>query len=198
VTSRSSRAAYEPSFAPDGQSLVFESRDIGNEERGQITLFEIDGRGRYIDITRSDEDCRQPNWSARGDYIVYQKQLGGQWDIWLYDINSKQHRLVTAGLLGDKTDASFSPDGRFIVYSGKAPETDGSSPPDGESVLVLPLTGGRPIPLTRHPGYHGAPSWSPDGASVLTEASMHSPDGTAGTELIITPVKSSVVQQLSN
>jgi TolB protein len=197
LTSRPSHAAYEPSLAPDGRSLVFESRDLQNdEERGRITIFEIGGRGRYIDITGPDEDCRQPNWSARGDTILYQKQVDGQWDIWLYDINSQQHRSVTAGLPGDKTDASFSPDGRFIIYSGKAPETDEMS--DGDTVLVLPVNGGQPTPLTRHPGYHGAPSWSPDGTSVLMEASTQAPDGTAGTELIITPVRRSVVQRLSD
>jgi TolB protein len=195
VTSRSSRAAYEPSFAPDGQSLVFESRDVGNESRGQITIFEISSQGRYIDITAPDGDCRQPNWSPRGDHIVYQKQLGGQWDIWLYDIKSKQHRSLTGALVGDKTDASFSSNGRFIVYSGTAPETDDASDHGDESVLVLPIAGGRPIPLTRHPGYHGAPSWSPDGGSVIAESSTQSPDGTAGTELIITPVHNSMVQQ---
>jgi TolB protein len=175
--------------------LVFESRDVGSEGPGRITLFEI-GSKHYTDITAVDEDCRQPNWSPRGDYIVYQKQLAGQWDLWLYEVKSRQHRLLTVGLAGDKTDASFSPGGRFVVYSGRAPENDEVSGAGDESILVLPITGGQPVPITRYPGYHGAPSWSPDRAYVAAEASTHSP-GQVGTELIIIPLQSNVVRQLS-
>jgi TolB protein len=193
VTSRPSRAAYEPSFAPDGRSLVFESREIGNDERGQITLVEMADK-RYIDLTDPNDDCRQPNWSPNGDHIVYQKQVDGRWDIWLFDVKANQHRPMTQGLAGDKTDASFSPDGRFIIYSGTAAEDDESTGVIGDSLLALPLGGGRPIPLTLQPGYHGAPSWSPDGNSIVAETSIQSPDGTPGTELIITPVQKNVAR----
>jgi TolB protein len=182
VTSRSSQMAYEPSFAPDGQSLVFESHKVGVEKMGRITLFDITHKN-YTELTSKDEDCRQPNWSPRGDYILYQKHAKGEWNIWLYDVKTKQHRSVTASIPGDKTDATFSPDGRYILYSGEVPGTG------GEGLLALPVEGGRPVPITRHAGYHGAPSWSPDGAYVAMEASAHAPDGTAGTELIVTPVE---------
>jgi TolB protein len=182
VTSRSSQMGYEPSFAPDGQSLVFESHKVGVEKMGRITLFDM-RRNAYTDLTSKDDDCRQPNWSPRGDYILYQKHANSQWNIWLYDVKTKQHRSITASIAGDKTDATFSPDGRYILYSGELPGTG------GESLLALPVEGGRPLPITRHPGYHGAPSWSPDGAYVAMEASSHAPDGTAGTELIIIPVE---------
>jgi TolB protein len=182
VTSRSSRKAYEPSFAPDGRALVFESHEVVRGAKGRITLFEID-QNRYVDLTAGDEDCRQPNWSPKGDYILYQKHAKGQWNIWFYGLSTKQHRLATTSGEGDKTDATFSADGRFILYSGEVPGRG------GESLLAMPVAGGRPVPITRHPGYHGAPSWSPDGAYVAMEASPHAPDGTAGTELILTPVQ---------
>lgn len=35
----------------------------------------------------------------------------------------------------------------------------------------------------------GAPSWSPDGIHVIAEASVHAPDGSKGTEIVITPVQ---------
>jgi TolB protein len=105
-------------------------------------------------------------------------------------MKAMQHRSVTAGLEGNKTDATFFPDGRFLFYSGEAPGLG------GENVLVLPIEGGQTIPMTcHHGGYHGAPSWSPDGAYLAIEASARPPDGTAGTALIITPVHGSAVQQ---
>jgi TolB protein len=188
LTSRSSRMGYEPSFAPDGRSLVFESHAVGEEGHGRVTLFDI-AQNSYTELTAAGDDCRQPNWSPRGDYILYQKHAGGRWDVWLYDVRSKQHRSATAGLGGDKTDATFSPDGRYILYSGEVP---GRS---GEGLLALPVEGGRPVPMTRAAGgYHGAPSWSPDGSYLAMEASARSPDGGPGTELIITPVQQSAVR----
>jgi TolB protein len=187
LTSRPSRMGYEPSFAPDGRSLVFESHAVGEEGHGRITLFDI-GQNKYAELTGADEDCRQPNWSPRGDYILYQKHAHGRWDIWVYDIRTKQHHSATASLSGDKTDATFSPDGRYILYSGEVPNSS------GEGLLALPVEGGKPVPMTRAAGYHGAPSWSPDGRYLAMEASTHSPDGSAGTELIITPVPESLVR----
>ena len=187
LTSRSAHMGYEPSFSPNGRTLVFESHKVGDSGHGRITLFDVEQK-RYVELTGAGQDCRQPNWSPRGDYILYQKHAGGRWDIWLYDVRTMQHRSATAGLPGDKTDATFSPDGRYILYSGEVP---GRS---GEGLLALPIEGGQPVPITHHPGYHGAPSWSPDGSYVAMEASAHSPDGSAGTDLIITPVQQSAVR----
>jgi TolB protein len=187
VTSRPKHMAYEPSFSPDGKSVVFESHAVGGSRSGWITLYDM-AQNRYQDLTGPTDDSRQPNWSPRGDYILYQKRTGSHWEVWLYDVTTKQHRLATGGLPGDKTDATFSPDGRYILYSGEAP---GQA---GESLLALPVEGGRPVAITRYRGYHGAPSWSPDGAYVAMEASAHAPDGSAGTELILTPVLQSMVR----
>jgi TolB protein len=186
ITSRSSRVAYEPSLSPDGHSVVFESNEVASGRKSRITLFEMI-QGRYVDLTVPDEDCRQPNWSPRGDYIVYQRLTKGRWDLWLFDVKTKQHRLATDGIKGNKTDATFSPDGRFIVYSGESPEQSGAT------LMALPVEGGRPVPINRDRGYHGAPSWSPDGAYVAMETSARDPDESSGTELIITPVRRELV-----
>jgi TolB protein len=191
VTSRAKHMAYEPSFSPDGRAVVFESHSVGGSRSGWITLYDI-AQNRYEDLTSPKEDSRQPNWSPRGDDILYQKRTRGRWEVWLYNLKTKQHRNATDGLGGDKTDATFSPDGRYVLYSGEAP---GQA---GESLLALPVEGGRPMPITRQRGgYHGAPSWSPNGAYVAMEASAHSPDGTAGTQLIITPVAQNLRLSLS-
>jgi TolB protein len=187
VTSRSSDLAFEPSFAPSGKALVFESHALRGGRQGRIILFEIN-QNRYVNLTGRDEDCRQPNWSPRGDYILYQKHDRGRWDIWLYNLKTKQHRSATAMFEDDKTDATFSPDGRFIVYAGKVPGRA------GEGLVALPVEGGRPIPVTRKAGYQGAPSWSPDGTYVAMEESTHDRGRAASTELIITPIQESIVR----
>ena len=56
---------------------------------------------------------------------------------------------------GAETDPSFSPDGRWIAFSGQyGGNTD---------VYVMPATGGQPRRLTWHPGEDVAQGWTPDG-----------------------------------
>jgi TolB protein len=186
LTSRAAFVAYEPSMAPDGRALVFESREIKNTRKGRITLLRLDAPGRYQDLTDPKDDCRQPNWSPAGNIILYQKRTGDQWDIWFYDISTGEHRPFTTGR-GDKTDATFSPDGRFVIYSGESGGGDDDA--DGDNLFAVAVEGGRPISLTRHDGYHGAPSLSPDGTYVVLETSAESPRKGVGTELLLTPVR---------
>jgi hypothetical protein len=51
----------------------------------------------------------------------------------LYDLANKTHRLATSADDGDKTDATFSPDARYIVYRGEYGDED------GEYLLAAPL-----------------------------------------------------------
>ena len=111
ITDREAKVAYEPSFSPDGQWVVFESHQLDVEGNGIITKYKIDGTEPYKMLTGINSDCRQPNWSPKGDLILYQKFADGQWDIWVMNTDGANHRKVTSGA-GDKTDASFSPDGQ--------------------------------------------------------------------------------------
>ncbi len=176
LTDRANDVAYEPSFSPDCQRIVFESHILDAEGSGIITKYRTDGTGEYQALTAPSEDCRQPNWSPRGDLILYQKQANGRWDIWIMNPDGTGKRQVTSGD-GDKTDASFSPDGELIVYSSN--EQD----PDFANLFVVPVAGGAPTRLTNARAYDGAPSWSPDGTLVAFESYAGDPDGSAGTRL---------------
>jgi TolB protein len=176
VTSRDSSAAYEPSFSPDGQWVVFESHQLDVEDNGVIVKYKADGSGDYVALTSLTEDCRQPNWSPKGDHIIYQRFADGKWDLWMVDPDgSNAHQLTTGA--GDMTDASFSQDGDWIVYSSDENELEFAS------VFVIPISGGVPYRATEHDGYAGAPSWSPDGTRIAFEASGGDPDDSPGTTL---------------
>ena len=176
VTDRDTRMAYEATFSPDGAWIVFESHPLDVEGEGVITRFRMDGSQPYQALTASGEDCRQPNWSPAGDLILYQKFADGQWDVWTMRPDGSAPRRITGGP-GDKTDASFSPDGRWIVYSSDEGELEHAN------LFILPATGGTPTRLTTYPGYDGAPSWSPDGRWIAFESAPQDPDGSAGTTL---------------
>jgi TolB protein len=176
VTSRGGFMAYEPSFSPDGQWIVFESHVVDMDDNGVITKCKADGSGGYVVLTDSDDDCRQPNWAHQGDHIVYQRLANGQWDLWVMDTDGANKRQITSGT-GDKTDASFSPDGTRVVYSSDEDELEFAN------LFIIPVTGGASTRITNYTGYDGAPSWSPDGKQIVFESYPGDPDGSPGTSL---------------
>lgn len=177
LTNRSSLAAYEPSWGPDGESFVFESHRVDVETNGIIVMCQPTPQDGLLTLTALGEDCRQPNWSLRGDLIVYQRKLA-HWELWLYDVAKKTHHSHTEGLPGDKTDATFSPDGQRILYSG-------TSASGSDGLMLIAVDGRSPSSVDHGPGYWGAASWSPDGKWIAAETSPSDPDGGPGTKLSI-------------
>jgi hypothetical protein len=168
--------AYEASFSPDGQWIAFESHRLDVEGNGVIIKYRVDGTAPYEELTGALDDCRQPNWSPARNGILYQRFASGQWDIWVMNVDGTNPRKVTGGA-GDKTDASFSPDGRWIVYSSDEGGLEFAN------LFIIPTTGGKPKRLTHYAGYDGAPSWSADGRKVVFESHPGDPDGSAGTTI---------------
>lgn len=181
ITNRANLVAYEPSFSPDGLWIVFESHELDVEDNGMLVKYKIDGSMPYQDLTDPQDDARQPNWSPSGDKILYQKFSDEQWDIWTMNSDGTDHQQVTSGP-GDKTDASFSADGEWIVYSSD------QSGLEFANLFITSVQGGNAIRITQYEGYDGAPSWSPDGKRVAFESYPGDPDDTSGTTLWIIDV----------
>jgi tricorn protease len=89
-----------------------------------------------------------------GNSIVFAAEA----DLWLApDSGGSAHRITTHP--GSEFFPQFSPDGRWIAFSGMY---DGNV-----DVYVIPAEGGEPRRLTWHPGVDEVVGWTPDGASVL-------------------------------
>ena len=90
----------------------------------------------------------QPSVSADAIAFVHAN------DIWVVGRDGGQARRLTTDE-GAETEPSFSPDGRWIAFTG---EYGGN-----QDVYVVPATGGQPQRLTWHPGADVVQGWTPDG-----------------------------------
>ncbi len=176
ITKRNDRMAFEPTFSPDGKWIVFESHKLDEEKNGIITKYKLDGALGYINLTLSGEDSRQPNWSPKGDKILFQKKENNLWNVWTMKIDGTDKTKIT-DFEGNKTDAVFTPDGRYIIFSYE------NSNVKLANIYKVPVTGGIPIQITNHDGYDGAPTISPDGTKLIFESSPTDPDESDGTSL---------------
>jgi Tol biopolymer transport system component len=96
-------------IAPGGQTLVVDLL-------GQLWSLPVSGGGAEP-LTGPGEEARNPRFSPDGRTLVYQRLLGGHWDLWLLDVAThEQQALTTTG--DDEREPDFAPDGRSVVYAG--------------------------------------------------------------------------------
>jgi TolB protein len=176
VTAGTRLGAIEPTISPDGTRLVFESHVYDSDEPGELWTINADGS----DLTRitSGADDRQPAWSPAGDRIVFQRHRGGQWDVWTIAPDGSGAVNVTRTPRRDETDVSWSPSGRWLVFSGDGPNVDIAS------LFTIRADGRlRKRLTTAEEFYDGAPGWSPNGLRIAFESRRGEPDGSPGTKL---------------
>ena len=114
----------------------------------------------------------QIGWSADGRKIAYaSKKLTGtayavstNSDIYLYDLDTRETKNVTEGMMGYDIDPTFSPDGRYLAWLSM--ERDGYEA-DKNRLFVYELGGGlkREITAGFDQDAHG-PAWSHDSRSI--------------------------------
>lgn len=105
-------ADTSPSFSPDGRRILFTSDRPGWP---QIYMMDVDGSNMKR-LTESGY-CDSPVWSPNGDKIAYSKGTeSGQQDIVIQDLMTGEILVLTENA-GKNENPSFSPDGKFLVFT---------------------------------------------------------------------------------
>jgi len=194
ITFFDDRMCWEPGFSADGEWIVYEAHYYDNPDNGVIEIYKIDGSEEPVQLTDQNTNAKQPSWSYTGEKIVYQVFEEGVWDIWTMNIDGNNKQNITSTDAGDKTDATFSPNGKWIVYSSD------NGTLDYANIFVKNLISGQVVRVSDYPsGYDGAPSWGGNN-KIVFESTIGDPDDSPGATLwqIEAPVDGTVGIQNPN
>ena len=138
--------ASEPSFAPDGQRLVFSVRPDG------LYTMNLDGSDRRRIV--GDAKAASPDWSPDGTKILFHSVRGSsdRFSIYVVDADGSHERMVTDG-----EQPAWAPDGSRLAYKGCIGNDCG--------IMVINLDGSGKQRLTEYAN-DGNPAWSPDGSQI--------------------------------
>jgi hypothetical protein len=150
-------ASYaDPVLSPDEKRA---SVSISDGKQRDIWAYDV-ARGLRTLITFDPADELNSVWSPDNSRLVFNSRRKGQLDLYQKLSSGAGTEEVLLEDNRDKSPQSWSPDGRFILYTS-------SGPPTGDDLFVLPFSGDRkPVPFLKTPFNEYDGQFSPDGRWV--------------------------------
>lgn len=153
-----------PSWAPDGNRLVFRS---GRSRARGLAIIAVE-TGHVTSLTAGSHNDNFPSWSPLGDLIAFTSDRDGDYEIYTIRPDGSDLRRLTQSP-GNDAHCAWSPDGQWIAFSsargGFKDEAGLSLPqwnpqPYGE-IYVMRADGSDVRALTDDQFEDGAPTWVP-------------------------------------
>jgi len=142
-----------PTWSPDGKQIAFTS-DRSGTGRPQIYIMDA-ASGDRTGVKRITFQSRyndNPSWSPDGDKIAFTSMVKHNFQIRLYNTETRKTTNVTSGP-GSKEEPTWSPDGQFLAYR----LTRGRQ----SSIHIKRVGGKESRQLTFLPEGGVSPTWSP-------------------------------------
>ncbi len=98
-------------WSPTGDRLVYSSDDHGSP---QLYVSAAGGVADQDRLVTGNSYCTKPDWSPDGKWICYTTRIGGQFQIGVYNVASREGKVVTSS---GGQDPTWTRDSRHLVYS---------------------------------------------------------------------------------
>jgi TolB protein len=108
---RTRGAETSPSWSPTGDRLVYSSDDRGSP---QLFISSATDVSEMDHLVTGNSYCTKPDWSPDGKLICFTTRIGGQFQIGVFDVASRNAHLITTG---GGEDPTWTADSRHLVYS---------------------------------------------------------------------------------
>jgi eukaryotic-like serine/threonine-protein kinase len=148
-----------PRFSPDRKTVAVAEREVsgGNMD---IWLYDV-SRGLRTRFTFDPADDLAPVWSPDGRTIVFRSSRSGPGNLFRKQADGSGSQELLYADDAVKSPSSFSPDGKYLAFTGQDPET-------GNDIWILPDPlakpgTSKPYPLVRTEFNERNAAFSPNG-----------------------------------
>ena len=148
-------------LSPDGSTVVFQ-RTFTNQSPATAEIVVIDiATGVERRITDNADWDSTPSFSPDGETIIFESDRTGTYELWTVSLDGSNATQLTESPVGTvNSEARFSQDGAWIIFTTRAPGGNGD-------LFLLEAGGGQPIRFTEGSGSDGHGEFSPDGESIV-------------------------------
>ena len=148
-----------PIWSGDGARVAFQSDREGDQG---IFWQPADGTGTPERLTKPAQGASHlpESWSPNGEWLLFSETKGARVALMLFSLKDRKAASFGGVEATTFTSAAFSPDGRWVAYSGRGIIGEGSA----VFVQPFPPTGAKYQVSKDTDGHHAA--WTPDGKEL--------------------------------